>query len=670
MLASRAGFRYCGKIRTATRKLSIANVLLVNLLCSTIFYLPQSCLASMTGASPADARADATALAPVAAPAAVPADAHNAETQSSTIILGAPILLSKSQDPSQSSERPSRPFLAPAILPPEEPENHSADNKMELQPLRQFALPRIASMTPVRLEASYNERLTLKDALSLTLQSNLPIKIAASNCKYQKYQFYARLAGFLPSFSTGWGYDHASVQPIPTAANSRVFLTSLNWPIFRGGAVAYSALSQYYTLKAYEQLYRINVNDKLLDTYNLYNSLVLNYALLQVRSKAFQIAKMQLELNNSLFRAGSGTKYDIMQSRAELARDELALLKQEQVTRQASLALSYVLDLPMAINFVPVDKDLAEGDLINTKIEIKEFLRTSQQHRPEIKQFEDFRLVANRNIQAAASSLYPTISLFATFTNASATVYPAGNTDQLAGVASTGLGSFNVGTVSNTALNQTASFTPTSSNSGTNGASSSASVVASSGGNPLANTQSSGLVTSGAVAPSFAGYTGSGFSSSGAGIFPGLTNTFRIGLSLSWYVSSLYQTNVASIMQQKQLAREALIQSNQELLTVSAQVRTAYCNKISSRAQIDSAAFQVKSGEEALRQGTIRFRASQATTIELLQAKRRYIDALNSWAQAIAASNQAQAQLLHDIGLISINSLLNGYFVGGTKSFP
>lgn len=436
---------------------------------------------------------------------------------------------------------PDRAFIAPAILPPEEPVNHLADSKFEMPRLQQRAFLPISSSKPIRLEASYNEPLSLKDVLSLTLQNNLPIKIAASNCRYQKYQLFTQLAGFLPSFSTGWGYDHVSVLPVPTSANSRVFVTSLNWSIFQGGAVAYSALSQYYVFKAYQQSYRANVNDKLLEAYTAYNNLVLNYALLHVSMKALQVSKSQLALNNSLFKAGSGTKYEIMQVRAEVARDELALLKQEQVTRQASLALSFLLDLPMAINFVPVEQGLSEGGLIDTHIEIKELLQTSRQNRPELKQFEDFRLAANRNIQASASNLYPTVSLFASFINASGTVYPSGNSDQLAGVASTGFNTFNIGTVSNTALNQTANFSPTGGNSGTSGATTSASVVASSGGNPLANTQSSGLVTSGAVAPSFANYTGSGFSSSGAGIFPGLTNTFRMGLSLSWFVNNLFR---------------------------------------------------------------------------------------------------------------------------------
>jgi len=49
------------------------------------------------------------------------------------------------------------------------------------------------------------------------------------------------------------------------------------------------------------------------------------------------------------------------------------------------------------------------------------------------------------------------------------------------------------------------------------------------------------------------------------------------------------------------------------------------------------------------------------TNLELIQAQRDYIQALINQAQAIIASNQAQAQLLHDAGIISVETLTAGF---------
>jgi outer membrane protein TolC len=49
------------------------------------------------------------------------------------------------------------------------------------------------------------------------------------------------------------------------------------------------------------------------------------------------------------------------------------------------------------------------------------------------------------------------------------------------------------------------------------------------------------------------------------------------------------------------------------------------------------------------------------TNLELITAQRDYVNSLSNQAQAIIASNQAQAQILHETGLISLESLTRGY---------
>lgn len=556
-------------------------------------------------------------------------------------------------------------------LPQEPLQDHNADKTIDMGPLRQYSLLPLASTRPIRLEASYNEPLTLPDALSIALQNSMPIKISKESLRYQRFQFLSEIFGFLPSFSTSWGLTNVHVRPVPTQANSRLFQATVRYPVFLGGNAFYTALAQYYRVSGWRQAYYATLNDALLDVYNKYTNLVMNNAILQIRVQSYQISQAQLQLNNALYKAGTGTQFAIMQSRAQLANDEQALLQQQSLTRQAALALAFSLNLPMAINIIPGEEAVTEGSLVDEKLSFQSLWNACLKHRPELKQYEMFRLAACRNVQVASSSLYPTVSFFTTFTHASTTVYPAENADQLNGVASGQVaGAQNVGTASNTALNQTASFSPTGNNVGTSGANTTATVVAASGGNPIASTQSGSLVTSGAVAPSFnvntiTGASGasniSGANTASAGVFPGLSNTFQAGLSIAWSLPNLGQGSVASILSARALARQALLQANQELLNVGEQVRFAYCTKIAAREQIESAAYGVKSSEEALRLAALRLRTGVGTNLELIQAQRDYVNALTAQVQAITGSNQAQAQLLHDTGLISFDTLTNGY---------
>lgn len=252
---------------------------------------------------------------------------------------------------------------------------------------------------------------------------------------------------------------------------------------------------------------------------------------------------------------------------------------------------------------------------------------------------------------------------------------PAANVDELSGVASGQVATAQngAGTATNTALNQTASFSPTSNNVGTSGANTTATVVAGGGGNPIANTQSGSLVTSGAVAPSFGvnTITGAGGSSNisgantaSAGVFPGLTNTFQAGIAMSWSLPNMGTGSVTTILAARALARQAMLQSNQELSLVSGQVRADYLDAIAAREKIDSNAYGVASGAEGLRLANLRLKAGMGSNIEVIQAQRNYITALIGRAQSIIASNEAQALLLHDTGLISVETLTDGYKPG------
>ncbi len=118
---------------------------------------------------------------------------------------------------------------------------------------------------------------------------------------------------------------------------------------------------------------------------------------------------------------------------------------------------------------------------------------------------------------------------------------------------------------------------------------------------------------------------------------------------------------VAKIYAATSLNRQARIQANQELQTVIQQIRTDYLKWRAAREQIDNAAHGVAVSTEELRMAKIRLVSDVATTLEVIQAQRDYINALTTQAQAIVNSNLAQAQLLHDTGLITKDAILHGY---------
>lgn len=580
-----------------------------------------------------------------------------------------PVMLSDSSV--QQTEPTEAPFSLPAIkkprlLPKLEPQDHSGNNKMKV--VLPGSLVHVHSLHPLRMEALYSQPITLREALQQALTHNLPIKISGESWKFQRYEYYATLGLMLPTNSLTWSLLHSRVSPTDTLSDARFFSQTMSFPIFQGGGIVYSALAQYYRSKGWHEAHKATINDTLLSVYNRYSNLVLQRALLQIRSKSRDLSEQQHQVNKRMYEAGSGTRLAVMQYKAQLESDTQALLEQQVACRQAALDLAFDLDFPMGINLVPAEDMIAEADLVDLNEPFNLLLNKALARRPELRQYELFRLAAARTVQASASSFYPQVILFAQYNHISTTV--AGPLSGLAGIANQNIAATQssgiLPPVSVNALGQQANFSPTDSSTANSGANTgAATTVAGSGGSPTAAIQSGGLVTSGGVAPTLVNASGTGFVQStgttvGGGVFPGLFNTFQIGFQLNWLVPYANVSTAAAVTASRALARQAMNQSNQELILVSQQVHADRLKAVTARKRIDVAAAEVGAAREALRMAEIKLEVGAETNLELLKAQRKYVDARINQVRAIVDSCQAQAQLLHDIGIISADALAPG----------
>lgn len=555
-------------------------------------------------------------------------------------------------------------------LPPEQVSNQS--HSVLLNTAGPIVDKRGAPPAPrlLKLDASYNESISLRDALQLALANNLPIRIANQNALYQRYQLYASLSGFIPSYGLQYSSNQAHVQP-STSATSALFTSQVKFPVFQGGAVLYNALAQYYRARAWNYASQGTIQSKLLEVFNGYNNLCLQEAMLQIGRKSVQLSEQVLNANLKMYKDGQGTEYGIAQARSQLYSDREVLAQLEGSRRRAAIALAFALNLPLSADLIPNDQRLRASPIVKKNVQADECVEQALDHRPELRQYEMFRLAAARSIQGAAASLYPQASFFSAYTHAHDTVDPRINGRLLNGEAAGQVATAQEnqgGVVNNTALNQTASVSPDSNNTGTEGANTYASVVAGGGGTPIANVQGGSLVTSGAVAPIFgaSGVTGrasasnvNGANTASAGVFPGTSSNFQNGFSLSWTLSNMGIANFGNIMSARSLTKQALLQANQELQLVITQVRSAFVQVVWAEKKMDSTAMTVQASGEAFKYSVVRMKTGIGEPLEVYSAQRDYTAALAAQAQAIANYNQAQAQLLYSTGLISVDALSN-----------
>lgn len=522
----------------------------------------------------------------------------------------------------------------------------------------------------IKLEAEYNESLSLREALEHVLNYNLPIKISRESWQFQRGQLYAKLAGFVPDYSLSYTRTGVRVLPV-TRSNTQIYISEVRYPTFLGGSVVYSALGQYYRDKAFKSASKATIDNTLLNAYRQYSNLILQEALLAIREQAVELSKTHLKLNEHIYRSGIGTQLNVMQSRTQLGMDKETLLKQRFSKRNTALGLAYLLHMPLAANLMPDTSYLKIQSIYNKSYSIDDYIELALKNRPELRQFENFQMAARRNVQIAASSLYPTFSFFTAYTYATTGINIPSNLELLNGVAAAEVATAqeNIGVVTNTALDQTASFSPGGGNTAKDGANAYATVVAGGGGNPIANVQGGSLVTSGAVKPQFGTSTITGAPSSsnisgantaGAGVFPGRSFNSQKGFNLGWSLSNMGLSSVANIQASRVLARQAQLQANQELQLIIKQIRTSYMNIMMNERRVNACAFAVASARETLRLARISLNSGVGNNLELITAQKQYISALSRQAQALTSLNQSQAQLLKDIGIISVDTLVEG----------
>lgn len=491
----------------------------------------------------------------------------------------------------------------------------------ELIPIAGGRLP------PIRLEARYDQPVGLKDVLTIALQNNLPIQISRAGYDSQRYLFYGALGRFLPDNNLIY-----RVQQLYTEGNYPVDTSTLSntvrFPVFQGGRVLFGSLVALYRMRTERYRYGTTINDTLLEVYNRYYNLLLQQILLQIRLKSVEVSRAQLRLNEQLRAAGTGTNFAVMQSMTQLALDKQNLLTQQVAVRQASLQLALSLNLSVAANFIPAQAQVTETRLVDPSLSIDQITDVALRNRPELKQLNNNRLAQSRQVVVTAAPLLPTMQFFISANRTETLRRGATQNNNNANSAVAVSGGGNLGTQVGTGFAGTGA-----------------------GGSIVQGVGATGIggVNSAVVVP------GGG----GTGLVVGATanQSVTAGFDITWNLSGLGVPDAMATMAQKALARQAMLQYNQQVITVLQQVRQSYLNSLTAEEQVDVTGEGVVASQEGLRLANLRIQHGVGTNLELIQAQRDYITALINQAQAIINFNLAQAQLIRDMGIISVETL-------------
>ena len=486
--------------------------------------------------------------------------------------------------------------------------------------------------TPIKLEARIDVplELNLKQVLNLALTQNLDITLAKNQKDIEKWKLWENLGHFLPNYKIGASDQRfagtflvGGVFPVMALTSNANAYMRFDYPFFEGGMGFFNTLAANRLYKSSKENLSASMKDILLFVTKAYNQLLREQAQLDVLAKAFEEAKSEYELNQSLEKQGAGTKFDVLQSEAQLAEQEQSFIAQQATFREAAINLSQLLNLEQGTHIKPSQNDLKIKNLFDIDKPVTEIIELAINNRPEIKKAQ-FELKAQKNyIAAAYSGFLPRANFYGQY-------------------GGTGRVFFHRTKIS--------AITPDA-------------IALDDTGNPIAQMVSRGRFLNQTDLSDITSVSnvirggGKPFLSS---IDDSLMANKFIGIQLDWDIGEgLGVPTISRINQarnQTKLFGAKLEKLNQQ---VEQEVRSAYLRAQTTEKLLGVAEKRVNAATEALRLAKVRLQNGIGINTELLNAQKQYAGALGSQVNAIVDYNNAQAELLHSLGLISIESLTN-----------
>ncbi len=269
----------------------------------------------------------------------------------------------------------------------------------KLIPLGEQRLPAL------KLEASYDEAVSLREALEIALENNLPIKGVKAEYDATRYKYFGSFANFLPSLST-------ALLPLKVTGgganlSTTPFYTLLNYPVFQGGSALFGAIKSKHVMKASHFALSAEISNALLGVFDKYMDVLSSRALLEVRTIAVDVAKEQHRTNTYMKAVGLGTQFDVMQSTTLLASEKQKLIRAEVNLRQAALRLAVALNVPVLNNLIPREAMIPGDQLVDPTLTAQALTSIALKSRPEIRQFQNLHQAAKADIPIAAAPLLP-----------------------------------------------------------------------------------------------------------------------------------------------------------------------------------------------------------------------------------------------------------------------
>ncbi len=322
---------------------------------------------------------------------------------------------------STKSSPQASPKLPPVDLSP------GAYTKLRLEDI--FYQPHLdTGYQPIRLEASLSEpiSLDLEYVLTKALEDNLNLNISRENTNLAKWKFWQQFAEALPDLSLvarkksldGTFYLNSRLQ-VPIDENQAQTQFRVSHRAFSGGKTSFLTMAEHYYKTAAAQDEQEQYNLVLLKSLEYYNDLLKDQVKLSSKLKAIEEAQSNFQRSQQFYKVGRGTKFDVLQAEARLAKAQQDMIEQEARYRMSEINLAEHLNLPLTAPIKAIEDSLtgiSKLELIPVDFQIQDFINTAMKFNPRVAAALKRKSASSRELIASYGDLLPKIDIYADFT--------------------------------------------------------------------------------------------------------------------------------------------------------------------------------------------------------------------------------------------------------------
>ncbi len=271
----------------------------------------------------------------------------------------------------------------------------------------------LTSTAYAEAECIEGKTLTLKECISIGLEQNPLTEISLQNLKAVQEKVGEAWGGYYPSFKLSSSYTFTAQQEImpigPDAYDTRFFLRQT---LFDAGATSNLVRSVRHNIAAQDYEVRKTAFDIVLGVKSTFYDVLKKRDLLEVSKSALTTAEKHLTQSKELYKEGLAPRSDVIKSEVQLSNARLDIIKAENGLLSAKAGLATAMGQLVTTNF---DVAVQDEGLIPILPSFKDVLMLAYDQRPELKGSRARIESARANIDQAKSSLYPNISLDASY---------------------------------------------------------------------------------------------------------------------------------------------------------------------------------------------------------------------------------------------------------------